>query len=162
MREHVKKNSSENVVYCDESGFLETIFNPYGWSPRGRKIYGDKDGKRSKRINLIMAQRDKKWLAPVLFEGSCDALLVEEWFKNHLFKELKKSSLIIMDNAPFHRKKKLHEIAENHQHKILFLPSYSPDFNPIEKTFGFMKKRRLYAAKGTTLETIVMDKNYLE
>ena len=109
-----------------------------------------------------MAQKGKKWLAPVLFEGTCDALLVEEWFENHLLKELKNTSLIIMDNAPFHRKKKLYEIAEKYGHIIMFLPPYSPDFNPIEKSFGFIKKRRLYAKKGATLENIIMDKNYLE
>ncbi len=141
---------------------MESIFNPYAWSPKGQKIYGDKQGKRSKRTNLIMAQRGKKWLAPVLFEGSCNAKFVEEWLENHLFKELKNSSLIVMDNAPFHRKKKLHEIANKYGHRILFLPPYSPDFNPIEQVFGFLKKRRLYAPKNTSLEEIIRDKNYLE
>ena len=162
MREYVKNNGSENLVYCDESGFLETVFNPYSWSVRGYKVYGDNNGNRSKRTNLIMAQRCKKWLAPVLFEGSCDALVVEEWTEHHLFKELKNPSLIIFDNAAFHRKKRLHEIAEKHGHKIMFLPPYSPDFNPIEKSFANIKKRRLYAPIGTSLENIIVDKNYLE
>ena len=162
MRKYIKEHGSENVVYCDESGFEENVFNPHVWSLKGDIVYGDKHGGYKKRINLIMAQRKKKWLAPVLFEGNCVALLVEEWLENHLFKELKNPSLIIFDNAPFHRKKKLHEIAEKHGHKILFLAPYSPDFNPIEKSFGFIKKNLLYATKFKTLENILMDKNYFE
>ena len=136
---------------------MEEVYNPHAWSKRGKKVYGERQGKRSKRTNLIMAQRKKEWLAPVLFRGSCTGFFVEEWLENHLSKELTKSSLIILDNAPFHRKKKLHEIAKKQGHKILFLPPYSPDFNPIEKSFGFLKKRRLYAPKGTTLEQLVCD-----
>ena len=156
LRKHVKIHTSNNVIYADESGFLDNIYNPSGWSKRGDKIFGERQGKRSKRTNLIMGQRKKEWLAPVLFRGSCTGLLVEEWLENHLFKELTKSSLIVLDNAPFHRKKILHEIANKHGHKILFLPPYSPDFNPIEKSFGFLKKRRLYAPKNTTLEKLVV------
>ena len=45
-----------------------------------------------------------------------------------------------MDNANFHRKKKLGEIAERYSVNLLFLPTYSPDFNPIEKFWANMKK----------------------
>jgi transposase len=135
----------QNIVYFDESGFQETVFNPYAWAPRGVKVYGEKTGNAKKnRTNLIMAQRMKEHLAPVLFTGRCDALVVEEWVENHLVSELKNPSVIVADNAPFHRKNKLREIAQKHGHVMLFLPPYSPDFNPIEQTFGVFKRRRLY------------------
>jgi transposase len=103
-----------------------------------------------------MAQRGKEWLAPVLFIGSCTAKLVEEWLENHLFKELKSMSLIILDNAPFHRKNILHKIAHKHGHEILFLPPYSPDFNPIEQSFGLLKRKRLYSNINQTMEELIM------
>jgi transposase len=152
----VKENGSKNIIYTDESGFLEEIYNPYSWTKRGEKIYGEKQGKRSKRSNLIMAQKGKKWLAPFIFTGSCTAALVEKWMEKHLFKELEVPSLIIMDNAPFHRKKHLHAVAKKHNHKILFLPPYSPDFNPIEKSFGWLKRKRLYDKNNPTLEELIM------
>lgn len=49
-------------------------------------------------------------------------------------------STVIMDNASFHRKKILNEIAEKFNIKMLFLPPYSPDFNPIEKSWGNLKR----------------------
>ena len=155
LRHSILEYGSKNIVYFDESGFEETVFNPHVWSLRGQKIFGDKQGKRSKRTNLIMAQCRKKWLAPMLFEGSCNHRLVEEWLENHLFKELENPSVIILDNAPFHRKSRLHELAKNHGHKVLFLPPYSPDFNPIEQSFGLLKRWRLYRPD-TSLDTLLM------
>lgn len=66
--------------------------------------------------------------------------LFEDWFKKKLVKSLAKGSTIIMDNASFHRKKKLANLARRHGVKLLFLPPYSPDFNPIEKTWANMKR----------------------
>ena len=91
-----------------------------------------------------MAQRGKEWLAPVLFTGTCDAKVVEEWLEHHLIPELQKPSIIVADNAPFHRKNRLAELAEKHGHQMLFLPPYSPDFNPIEQSFGLLKRRRMH------------------
>lgn len=119
-------------------------------------MFGEKQGKRSKRINLIMAQKGKKWLSPFLFTGSCTAQLFEEWMEKQLFKTLKTPSLIVMDNAPFHRKKQLNLIAKKNHHKLLFLPPYSPDFNPIEKSFGWLKRKRLYDKEKTTLESLIV------
>lgn len=145
LRELTRQFGKQNIVYFDESGFQETVFNPYAWAPRGVKVYGEKTGNAKKnRTNLIMAQRCKETLAPVLFTGRCDALVVEDWLEHHLIPELKHPSVIVGDNAPFHRKNKLSAIATAHGHIMLFLPPYSPDFNPIEQTFGVFKRRRLY------------------
>ena len=94
-------------------------------------------------------------LAPVLFEGSTDATWFNCWLEKYLFKELRPKSTIIMDNAPFHKKNEIREIADKHGHHLLFLPPYSPDFNPIEKTFAHIKKQRQNALQNTTLDQIV-------
>jgi hypothetical protein len=104
LRILIKKYGSENVVYFDESGFEKEVKRRHGWSLKGQKIYGDFTGKRYKRTNLLMAQKGKEWLAPMLFEGSCNANIVNAWLEHMLMKELKKPSIIVMDNAAFHRK----------------------------------------------------------
>jgi putative transposase len=58
------KYGKENIVYFDESGFEEKVVRPYGWAPKGKKVYGDIAGKRQHSTNLIMTQRRKEWLAP--------------------------------------------------------------------------------------------------
>ncbi len=150
------KYGKENIVYFDESGFKANTGRLDGWAKRGNKIYADVKGRREKRTNLLMAQRGKKWLAPLVFKGSCTAKLVEEWLENFLMKELNKSSIIVMDNAPIHRRKIIAEMVKKHGHILLPLPKYSPDFNPIEQSFGAMKKRRQGMPIETTVEELVL------
>lgn len=148
---------SDNVIYMDESGFEEDVRRDAGWAERGMKIYADVRGGKNPRTNLIMAQRrkSKQWLAPILFEGSCEGTTVLWWIKEYLLKTLKNPSVIVMDNAPFHPKAKISALLEGHGHKLLFLPKYSPDLNPIEQTFAAMKTNWKNALKNTTLDTIV-------
>ena len=57
-----------------------------------------------------------------------------------LLKELPANQIIVMDNASIHKSIKTRELIEGSGHQLLFLPPYSPDLNPIEKTFGAIKK----------------------
>lgn len=112
---------------------------------------------------MIAGKRGKQLLAPVLFQGSTNALWFNQWLDEHLIPELKPNSTLILDNAAFHRKKDVFNIAEKAGHKVLFLPPYSPDFNRIEQDFTIIKKRRIYSPPGTSLDDIIKSYgNYLE
>jgi len=156
LRGLIPQFGSENIVYFDESGFNPNTGRFDGWAVRGKKIFADIKGKREKRTNLLMAQRGKELLAPLVFKGSCTAILIETWIKKFLLKELEKPSIIIMDNAPVHRKNIIAEILKESGHVLLPLPKYSPDFNPIEQTFGALKKRRMGMHINTTVEELIM------
>lgn len=143
LRRLIRQHGSENVVYVDETGFKEEAVRTSGWALRGEKIYCDVPGRRSAVTNLIMGIRGKEWLAPMVFKRSCIAQTVNAWLEQGLVKELQHPSVIVMDNAPFHSKTQITTILEKYGHTPLFLPPYSPDFNPIEKVFATIKKRRL-------------------
>ena len=64
----------------------------------------------------------------------------EGWFEEILLPQLTQDAVIVMDNASFHRKSQLSEIAENNNITLIFLPPYSPELNPIEKFWANMKK----------------------
>ena len=155
LRKIIKEQGSANVVYLDESGFEPTAHRNYGWAIRGKKVHGERSGNSRPRTSLIAAKRGKQILAPVLFEGSTDSVWFNDWLENHLFKELRPKSTIIMDNAPFHKKKDIREITSRNGHHVLFLPPYSPDFNPIEQDFANIKKIRAYDNDNSTLHDIV-------
>ncbi|MEG3641670.1 transposase, partial [Magnetococcus sp. PR-3] len=112
----------------------------HAWAKRGKKVFGERPGRNHNRTNLIMAQRVGEWLAPVVFNFSCNAELVETWLEEMLLPLLNSPSVIVMDNAAFHRKRPIKELLEAHGHKLLPLPPYSPDFNPIEQAFAVLKK----------------------
>lgn len=157
LRKLIPEYGSDNIIYFDETGFEGDVRRDAGWAERGRKIYGDVKGGRNKRTNLIMAQRrkSKQWLAPILFEGSCEANTVLWWMKDYLLQELTKPSVIVMDNAPFHAKRKIREMLAEYGHKLLCLPKYSPDLNPIENTFAAIKINWKNAQHNTSIDSIV-------
>lgn len=155
----IKKYGSGSLVYIDESGFEEFQARIYGWSKKGGKIYGERQGKRGKRENLVAGRRKKKkdLIAPMLFTGSLDAEGFEIWLSLFLIPSLTRPSVLIMDNAPIHRKTIIRQLVEQGGHEVLFLPKYSPDLNDIEHDFSALKRARMYAKTGTSLDEIIRD-----
>jgi transposase len=76
----------------------------------------------------------------MVFNGTCNTNLFETWVEKFLIKELKLGQVVIMDNASFHKSQKTRELIESVGCKIIFLPPYSPDLNPIEKLWANMKQ----------------------
>lgn len=145
------------MVYLDESGFESITSSVYGWSKRGKKIYGEKQGKRGKRENLVAARRKgkKDLIAPMLFTGSLNAEGFEGWLGQYLLPSLARPSVIILDNAPIHRKNMIRELVSEAGHEVVFLPKYSPDLNDIEHDFSALKRARMYAESGVSLDEII-------
>jgi len=67
--------------------------------------------------------------------------LFEYWFEHILLPELPRKTVIVMDNASFHLKNALHGIALKFDCSVLFLPPYSPDLNPIEHFWAWLKQK---------------------
>ena len=155
LRTHVAKKGAKNIVYLDESGFDGKAYRDSGWAKIGQKIHGERSGKRWLRTSLLMAQVGKTWIAPMLFSGTCNTKIFNTWLEKMLLPELAPNQTIVMDNAAIHNSQKTIEILEKAGHEILFLPPYSPDFNPIEQSFGILKRRLNYAPKGTTLDELL-------
>lgn len=76
----------------------------------------------------------------MLFSGTCNSEVFNEWFKKQLIPELPSNSVIVLDNATFHKSDYLKEIAAKNDIELLFLPPYSPELNPIEKLWANLKK----------------------
>lgn len=150
-----KRYGADNIVYVDESGFKKHSYRQHGWTRRGEIIYGDVSGKNRKATNLIMAQRNGRWLAPETFEGTCNAARVNEWLEKTLLPALAAPSVVVMDNAPFHKKKEIAAILKKGGHVLLPLPPYSPDFNPIENSFGAIKRKRQFAPPDTPVIDLI-------
>lgn len=66
--------------------------------------------------------------------------MFEAWFENCLLPELPKETVIVMDNASFHRKEQLYCLAQKYGCYLIFLPPYSPDLNLIELFWAWLKR----------------------
>jgi transposase len=131
----------EHLYYIDECGIDVHIYREYGYTPKGERLMGNVSGKKFKRTNIVAAKCGDFIVAPMIYDGTTDSLLFECWFEGMLLKSVPKNSILIMDNASFHRKKRLHELAKQVGCEVLFLPPYSPDLNPIEKYWAWLKGR---------------------
>lgn len=128
-------------VYLDESGINEYLHREYGRSLRGKEVQGEISGKRFARQSVISALLNGKFFAPMCFEGTCDTSLFNTWLKEMLIPNLIPGQVLILDNASFHKSAESQKLVEAVGCKILFLPPYSPDLNPIEKYWANMKKK---------------------
>ncbi|ABA56591.1 putative transposase of IS630 family insertion sequence ISY100h [Nitrosococcus oceani ATCC 19707] len=153
LRERYRRRG-KRFVYLDESGFEPEVSRRYAYAPKGRRVYGLISGHRRPRTSLLAARMDEGFEAPFLFEGTCNTAVFNAWLEKELCPLLNSNHIVIMDNAPFHKAVSSREIIKKTGAGILFLPPYSPDFNPIEKDFGNIKKIREYN-EHETLENIV-------
>ncbi|CYL18307.1 IS630-Spn1%2C transposase Orf2 [Streptococcus pneumoniae] len=89
---------------------------------------------------MVAGLTNGELIAPMTYEEMMTSDFFEAWFQKFLLPTLTTPSVIIMDNARFHRMGKLELLCEEFGHKLLPLPPYSPEYNPIEKTWAHIKK----------------------
>lgn len=150
IREVEALPEDSELYYVDESGFDKYYAREYGYAPRGEKVIGKISGRHFARTSIVAAKNGSETIAPFAFSGSMDGDLFEGWLEYVFVPALKNpsKSVLILDNASVHRKNAIYDIADEYGFRVLFLPPYSPDLNPIEKFWANVKKRlRLHMHK---------------
>ena len=105
---------------------------PYGWMHKSSRLYGLKKSKKSKRVSVLAALLNSEIHAPFSFEGSCDRTVFELYLSKVLLPILPSGKILVLDNASFHKGGNIKILIENAGCSLLYLPPYSPDYNPIE------------------------------
>lgn len=90
---------------------------------------------------MIGGWMNRKFISPFTFQGGCNHRVLNVWLEKILLPEIPKGTTIVMDNAAFHKTAKTRELIEDAGCFLLFLPTYSPDFNPIEHCWNTLKAR---------------------
>lgn len=116
------------------------ISKEYGWGKKGERIKTKKSGKYYERTNIVAGYVNHRTIAPMIFNGTCNTEVFETWIDKFLIKELKPGQVVIMDNASFHKSQRTRELIESVGCRLIYLPPYSPDLNPIEKFSRNMKR----------------------
>ena len=76
---------------------------------------------------------------PTLYEMNCNKEIFNKWIEM-LITTLKPNQVVVMDNASFHKSSEVQRLIESVGCKLIYLPPYSPDLNPIEKFWSVLKK----------------------
>lgn len=114
----------------------------HGYSKKGERCYGTQDWGAKGRTNAIGALIGKTLLTVMLITANVDTNVFTSWVQQDLLPKLPENSVIVMDNATFHKGKDMQNMITESGHILLYLPTYSPDLNPIEKKWAQAKKLR--------------------
>jgi transposase len=114
----------------------------HGYAPKGKRCYGVHDWGAKGRTNAIGALIGWTLLTVILLSGSVNTEVFTSWVKQELLPKLPTGSVIVLDNASFHKGEEMKRVVTKSGHTLLYLPPYSPDLNPIEKKWAQAKRIR--------------------
>ena len=121
----------------------------HGYAPRGRRCFGIRDWNAKGRINVIGAFLAGSLLTVGLTDANVDADMFNLWLTEDLIAKLPPSSVLVMDNATFHKRQDTKEMIKNAGHSLQYLPPYSPDLSQIENKWAQAKAIRRKTGKST-------------
>jgi len=110
-----------------------------GWAPRGMRLRAKVPHGHWKTTTFLAALRLNRIDAPWVLEGPIDGESFRTYVARVLVPTLKPGDIVIMDNLGSHKGKAVRQLIRSARAKLLFLPKYSPDLNPIEQVFAKLK-----------------------
>jgi transposase len=147
---------ARRLVFVDESGFHTSMTRLRARAPKGKRAYGKVPRNRGKNTTLIAAiTLEGAMGAPMTVEGGTDSAAFEAYVEHFLAPTLREGQVVVLDGLGAHRPKKIRELVEARGADLVFLPSYSPDLNPIEEAFS--KVKALVRKEGARLSEALVE-----
>src|SRR5215212_3004498 len=130
---------ARSLVFVDEMGTNTSLSPLYGSSKKGERAHCSVPRNRGKNTTLL-ATRTIEGMGPSLaVEGATNSQVFETYVEQVLGPTLRRGRVVVMDSLSAHKGERVRELIEQRGCELLYLPSYSPDLNPIEEAFGKMK-----------------------
>jgi transposase len=159
-----RKTAAERLVFVDEMGTNTSLHPLYAWSQRGERARCSVPRNRGPNTTLL-ASMTAEGIGPCLaVEGATSKIVFEAYIEKALVPSLRRGQVVVMDNLSAHKGDRVRELIEGTGCELLYLPPYSPDFNPIEEAFskvkGLMRKaqarsrKALVEAMGKALDAV--------
>ncbi len=132
---------ARRIVFVDESGFHTSMTRLRARAPKGKRAYGKVPrNNRGKNTTLMAAITLEGGMgASMTVEGATDSEAFEAYVEHFLAPTLEKGQVVVLDGLGAHRTEKVRDLIEARGADLIFLPSYSPDLNPIEEAFSKIK-----------------------
>ena len=147
--ERLALESPAQLVFVDESGANTRMTRLYGRCPGNQRLWAAVPQGHYETNTLIAAIRLRGPRAPWLFEGPMNGEMFLAWVRQGLVPTLQKNDLVMMDNLSTHKVAGVRQAIETAGARLLYLPPYSPDFNPIENMWSKVKQILRSAAPRT-------------
>jgi transposase len=142
------------LVFVDEMGTNTSLSALYAWSKKGERAFCSAPRNRGANTTLL-ASMSVEGMGPCLaVTGSTTAMVFEAYVERVLCPSLRSGQVVVMDNLTAHKTERIKRLIEQRGCELLYLPPYSPDFNPIEEAFSKVK-RILREVESRTREALV-------
>ena len=138
-RKRVSEIDPSELLFVDECGTNISLTPLYARAPKGERAYGKTPRNWGKNITLLASLSSEGVGASMAIEGATNKEVFESYVERFLGPSLKEGQVVVMDNLQAHKGQGVKRLIESRGAKILFLPPYSPDFNPIEEAFSKIK-----------------------
>ena len=127
------------LVFIDET-WAKTNMTPIrGWAPRGTKLIARAPFGKWRTLTFLAALRHDRIDAPCVLDGPINGQSFTAWVEQFLVPTLNPGDVVIMDNLGSHKGQAVRQAIRSAGARLLFLPPYSPDLNPIEQVFAKLK-----------------------
>jgi transposase len=128
-----------SLVFVDETGTTTSMVRTHGWGRKGAKLIGKAPQGHWMTSTFVAGLRHDGIVAPMLIDTAMTGDIFRQWLEEWLIPELAPGSIVVVDNLPAHKVAGIRECLEAAGMGLLYLPPYSPDFNPIEQVFAKTK-----------------------
>ena len=129
----------ERLVFLDETWAKTNMTRPRGRSLEGTRLIAKVPHGHWKTTTFLAALRSTGLTAPLVIDGPVNGGIFLAYVEQHLVPTLKAGDIVIMDNLSSHKRAGVREAIESVGASLVYLPPYSPDFNPIELLFSKFK-----------------------
>jgi len=129
----------DRLVFYDESGVNTLMARLRGRCLKGRRLVDSAPAGRYATLTLMSAVRLAGVVAPLLLDGPVNAETFAGYVEGCLMPALEPGDILIMDNLPAHKSARITQAVEDAGCQLVYLPPYSPDFNPIENMWSKVK-----------------------
>jgi transposase len=141
------------VLFLDETGAVTNLLRTYGRSLKGSRCLAYTPNGHWKVITAVAAIRLGGMAAAATMACPMDAELFQTYLREALVPVLRPGDVVVMDNLASHKQPKVRQLIESAGATVLYLPPYSPDFNPIEMVWSKVK-RLLRSAGARTVDAL--------
>jgi putative transposase len=129
----------ERLVFIDETWSKTNMAPLRGWAPRGARLKAKVPHRHWKTLTFLAALRQDRIDAPWLLDGPINGQSFLTYIETVLVPTLRPGDIVVIDNLGSHKGKAVRRAIRAARAKLLFLPKYSPDLNPIEQLFAKLK-----------------------
>ena len=132
---------ARRLVFVDESGFHTSMTRLRARAPKGKRAYGKVPRNRGKNTTLIASITLEGGMGESMsIEGATDSEAFEAYVEHFLTPSLCEGQVVVLDRLGAHRTDRVKQLIEGRGADLVFLPSYSPEMNPIEEAFSKIKQ----------------------